>query len=170
MFNGGGYQTLNFVPSLATMIFGLLAGQLLMGPRTAGEKLRLLVVAGAAALALGVLLGQTVCPIVKRIWTPSWAIYSAGWTCWMLAAFYAVIDMQGWRRWAWPLVIVGMNSIAVYMLAETLHPFIIETLRTHFGQGLFTGTYGPLTSSLAVLLFLWLTCWWLYRQRIFIRI
>ena len=170
LYNVGGYQTLNFVPSLATMTFGLLAGQLLVGPRSQREKLHILIVAGTAALALGILLGQTVCPIVKRIWTPSWTFYSAGWACWMLAAFYALIDCGGYRKWAFPLVIVGMNSIAIYMLSETLRPFILGTLRTHLGQERFTGLYGPLTGSAAVLLVLWLICWWLYRQRIFIRI
>jgi hypothetical protein len=80
VFNGGGYQTLNFVPSLVTMIFGLLTGQLLRSKRSLTQKLTRLLGFGLA----GVLLGQAIalaglCPIVKRIWTPSWALYSGGW-------------------------------------------------------------------------------------------
>lgn len=177
-YNGGGYQTLNFVPSLATMIFGLLAGRLMLSPATASRKMATLIIAGAAALLVGWVLGMTVCPIVKRIWTPSWAIFSAGWTLWMLAAFYGVIDVQGWRRWSFPLLVVGANSIAMYMLAETLEHFIAETLHTHlnyslhrlFGYELFGGTYGPIVKSVSVVFVLWLVCYWMWRKRIFIRI
>ena len=69
-FNGGGYQTLNFVPSLATMIFGLLTGRMLLSPGTPQGKVVRLVVAGAVALAVGWVLGLWVCPIVKRSGLP----------------------------------------------------------------------------------------------------
>jgi predicted acyltransferase len=169
-YNGGGYQTLNFVPSLGTMILGLVAGEMLRGTRTHAEKLRWLILAGLICLASGWMLGQTVCPLVKRIWTPSWAIFSSGWTFLMLAAFFWIIDVRGYKRWAFALVIVGMNSIAIYLMAETLDHFIVSNLKTHFGQDLFSGVYGPIWQSAAVVLVLWLACLWLYRQRIFIRI
>ena len=57
-------------------------------------------------------------PIIKRIWTPSFAVYSAGWTTLMLAAFYWVVEVRGWRRWTFPLVVVGMNSIAAYVIGN----------------------------------------------------
>jgi predicted acyltransferase len=169
-FNEGGYQTLNFVPSLITMILGLMAGELLRGPRQGWDKLRVLVTAGAACLALGWLAGQVVCPLVKRIWTPSWAVYSAGWTFLMLAAFYWVIDLRGRRGWAFPLVVVGMNSIAMYCMSMLMKPWVRERLRTHLGQSLFAGPYGPIVLSAGVLLVLWLVCLWLYRRKIFLRI
>lgn len=169
-FNGGGYQTLNFVPSLATMIFGLMAGELLRGNHAKTTKLARLVGAGLVCLGVGWLLGETACPIVKRIWTPSWAVFSAGWTFLLLASFFWLFDVAGWRRLAFPLAIVGMNSIAIYMMAETLEPFIIGTLKTHFGQEIFSGVYGSIKQSIAVVLVLWLACLWLYRQRIFVRI
>lgn len=177
-YNGGGYQTLNFVPSLATMIFGLLAGRLMIGPVSPSGKITRLVVAGLAALLIGWVLGIYVCPVVKRIWTPTWAIFSTGWTCLMLAAFYAVIDIGGWRRWSFPLLVVGANSIAMYMLASTVHHFVSHSLTTHLdtpfkvvlGRGIFEGTYGPIVQSVAVLLVLWLVCYWMWRKRIFIKI
>ncbi len=169
-FNEGGYQTLNFVPSLITMILGLMAGEMLRGPRQPWDKFRVLVAAGAACLALGWLAGQVVCPLVKRIWTPSWAVYSAGWTFLMLAAFYWVIDLRGRRGWAFPLVVVGMNSIAMYCMSMQMKPWVRENLRTHLGSSLFAGPYGPIALSAGVLLVLWLVCLWLYRRKIFLRI
>jgi heparan-alpha-glucosaminide N-acetyltransferase len=191
MYDNGGYQTLNFIPSMATMILGLMAGELLRGPRQPGNKLLFLLGAGAVCLSVGLVLNYTVCPSVKRIWTPSWAIFSAGWALWMLAGFYLLIDVLGYRRWAFPLVVVGMNSIAMYCMGQLLKPWISHTLQTHldwgyhalavktptdsmwqtaFGPHLFGGTYGPILQSLAVLAVLWLICLWLYRRRIFLRI
>jgi predicted acyltransferase len=169
-FSEGGYQTLNFIPSMATMIFGLMAGELLRGRREPWDKCRRLFLAGALCLLFGLVLGYTVCPIVKRIWTPSWTIFSAGWTFGMLAAFYALIDVKGYRAWAFPLVVVGMNSIAMYCMAQLLKPWLRQTLRTHLDQDLFTGVYGPIAESLAVLGLLWLVCLWMYRRKIFLRI
>jgi predicted acyltransferase len=80
VFNGGGYQTLSFVPTLATMILGLLAGGILRSPRTPWERLRWLVAAGVAGIASGWLIGAIgLCPVVKRIWTPSFTLWSGGW-------------------------------------------------------------------------------------------
>jgi len=169
-FNAGGYQTLNFVPSMATMLLGLMAGELLRGPRGAGEKLGLLFLAGAVCLGLGQAADLTVCPSIKRIWTPAWALYSSGWTFWMLGGFFAVIDILGYRAWAFPLVVVGMNSIAMYCMAQVMKPWLRQTWQTHLGTNVFGGDYGPLLQTAAVLFSLWLICYWLYRQRIFIRI
>jgi len=170
VFNEGGYATLNFVPSIATMLLGVLAGELLRSSRSRAAKLRALLIAGAVCWSLGLILDANVCPIVKRIWTPSWVVYSTGWTCWMLAAFYAAIDVAGFRRWAFPLVVVGMNSIAIYLMAQLMKPFVRGSLRTHLGPDFLAGPYGPLVGGASTVLVFWLICWWLYRQKIFIKI
>jgi predicted acyltransferase len=176
-FNDGGYTTLNFIPSLATMIFGLMAGGLMRGRLGAAGKLAWLIGAGLIALGVGYLLDiYDICPVVKRIWTPSWAIYSTGWTLLMLAAFYLVVDVAGFRRAAWPLVVVGMNSIAMYCMAQLLGGWIARTLQRHLGDGVFTlygaidSVYQPVVRLSLVLLVMWLVCVWLYRQRIFFKI
>jgi predicted acyltransferase len=171
-FNDGGYQTLNFVPSLATMILGLMAGEVLRSGRSGRAKLAILVAAGVLCLAAGLLAGEYVCPIVKRIWTPSWALYSAGWTFWMLAGFYAVMDLAGWRRWAFPLAVVGMNSIAMYLMAQRvlLKGWVESRMRIHLGPQWFEGTYGPILLSASSVFLLWLICLWMYRRGIFLRI
>jgi predicted acyltransferase len=173
-FNSGGYATLNFVPSLATMIFGLLAGELLRSPRTGREKLWRLVMWGVAGLGVGLALHYSgVCPIVKRIWTPSWTVFAAGWTLLLLAAFYAVIELGDIRSWAFPFTVVGMNSIAIYCLDKLIHPWIIATIKTHLGSNVFQAfgeAYEPLVQNLVALLMLWLICYWMYRRKIFLRI
>jgi predicted acyltransferase len=174
VFNRGGYQTLNFIPSLATMIFGLCAGRLLRSETPLPSKLKRLLTAGIAGVLLGYLIGLSgLCPIVKRIWTPSWAIFSAGWVSLMLAGFVAVIDWRGWKRWAFPMVVVGLNPITLYCLWQLSGSFIRGRLRTHFGQGVFASfgeVWAPALERGSVLLVLWLIVWWMYRRKIFLRI
>lgn len=169
-FSSGGYQTLNFVPEMANMILGLMAGEMLRRETASSRRLRWLVLAGAACLGLGWVAGLTICPMVKRIWTPSFALWSAGWTLWLLAAFYAVIDVAGLRRWSFPLVVVGMNSIAIYLMAQIWPSWITTFLKAHIGPEFFGGAYGPIWERSGVLLALWLICFWLYRQKVFLRI
>lgn len=180
-FNSGGYQTLNFIPSLGTMLFGLMAGELLRSQEyTNIEKFLRLTFVGLIFVVVGMVLGEMVCPNVKRIWTPTWTIYSSGFTFLMLAGFYLVIDLWGFKKWTWPLLVVGMNSIAIYCIAQLMKSWLGSTLKIHLGQDIFNGTYfgrqwfapefAPIAQSAAVLLAMWLICVWMYRQKIFIRI
>jgi predicted acyltransferase len=172
--NGGGYSTLSFIPTLGTMILGLLAGGVLRRPWPDWSKVRWLIVAGLVGLAAGWGLGELgVCPVVKRIWTPSWVLFSGGWCFLFLAAFYAVLDILGVRSWAFPLRVIGMNSIAAYCMAGLFEDFIRENLRTHLGKDAFKilgPPYEPLLQGAAILLVLWLILFWMYRRKIFLRI
>jgi heparan-alpha-glucosaminide N-acetyltransferase len=181
VFNRGGYQTLNFVPSLATMIFGLVAGGLLRSDRRAERKFWLLVGAGMLGVASGWVLGWAgLCPVVKRIWTPSWALLSGGWACLILAAFYGAIDAfeSPWQarpaRWlAFPLVVVGMNSLTMYFMAQLIYGWVRKTLRTHLSADyaqVFGASYAPIVEATCIVLVLWLLCYWLYRQKVFLRV
>lgn len=174
VYNRGGYTTLNFLPSLATMIFGLLAGELLRGADSARDRLRRLAAYGVAGIALGAVLHFAgVCPLVKRIWTPSWAIFSAGWAALFLAFFFYVVDVRGWRRWTLPFLVVGMNSIAMYVIVHVAERYTAEALRTHLGKGtfqLFGAAYEPILVGGTSLLIFWLMLYWMYRRKIFIRI
>jgi predicted acyltransferase len=156
------------------MIFGLLAGGLLRGQRSVRDKTLILLAAGVSGLAAGMLIEWLgLCPIVKRIWTPSWALYSSGWATIALACFYFVIDGCGLRRWAFPLVVVGMNSITMYVLVHLSFGFVSESLKTHLGQAAFTvcgEAYEPIVLGGAVLAIFWLICWWMYRRGIFLRL
>jgi heparan-alpha-glucosaminide N-acetyltransferase len=194
-YNGGGYLTLNFVPSMATAIFGLVAGDLLRGSWTKGAKLLTLLVLSAACLGVGAYAGDTICPIVKRIWTPSWAVYSAGWTFLLLAVCFAIFDCIGLRWLAFPLVVVGMNSIAVYCMESLIRGWVASMLQIHLNTPVhrfiewinasrpeesqvtiheqwytFAGVYSPIVQAGSVLLVIWLICFWMYRRRIFLRI
>ena len=174
VFNRGGYQTLNFVPSLVTMIFGLFAGRLLKSELKLGIKVRNLIIAGLAAITIGQLIAWAgICPLVKRIWTPSWAIYSTGWVLLMLAGCVAVVDGLKLRRLVLPLVVVGLNPITMYCLWQLSGGFIRGQMQTHLGEDIFQSlgvVYTPMLERGSVLLILWLITYWMYRKKLFIRI
>ncbi len=172
-FSSGGYQTINFIPSLATMIFGLMCGELLRANKSSVWKMATIFIAGALGIGLGWWCQSLGCPIIKRLWTPSWALFSTGICCLILGMLYGVIDVAGFRSWTFPVMVVGANSIAVYVMSMLLKPWTATALKTHLGQDLFElfGTdYEPLLRYNLVGLCFWFACYWLYRNKVFIRI
>lgn len=173
VYNDGGYLTLSFIPTLGTMILGLAAGRWL---RAAAPRIPMkrLLIAGVIGIGAGLLLHFTgICPVVKRIWTPSWTLWSGGACFLFLAGFSWVIDVKGYKKWAYPLVVVGMNSIAAYLIAELLRNFVVESFRIHLGPRAFQffGTgLEPLMQGAAVLFTYWLILFWMYRRKIFLKI
>lgn len=171
--NEGGYLTLSFIPTLGTMILGLVAGRWLRACAPAIPLKRLLV-AGTIGVAAGALLHFTgICPIVKRIWTPSWTLFSGGLCFFFLAAFSWIIDVKRYRKWAFPLVVVGMNSIAAYLIAHLFEDFITGSFHIHLGDRPFAilgPGLQPLLLGAAVLLMYWLMLLWLYRRKLFLKI
>jgi predicted acyltransferase len=175
LFNEGAWSTLSFIPTLGTMILGLLAGGVLRDERRSPrDRVRWLVVAGVVGLVSAWLLNALgICPLVKRIWTSSFTLWTGGLCLLILAFAYQVIDVMGKKRWAFPLVVIGMNSIAAYCLHELVVPFTQQILLTHLGPGLFRSlgdAYYPLLLGAAGFVVFWLILLWMYKRRIFLRI
>ena len=159
------------------MIFGLLAGQLLRSRVGHWGRVGIFVGLGVVGLAAGWAMDRFgICPMVKRIWTPGWVVFSTGWALLMLAGFYLVIDVMQWRGWAWPLVVAGMNSIAIYCLWQLSGGWIKESMRIHFGGDVFQlwgwvdKMWVPTMERGFVLVVLWGICVWMYRKKVFVRI
>jgi heparan-alpha-glucosaminide N-acetyltransferase len=171
--NGGGYLTLSFIPTLGTMILGLAAGRWLIADSPLVPTKRFLV-AAAIGIAAGLLFHFTgICPIVKRIWTPSWTLASGGLCFLFLAAFGWIIDVRGYKKWAFPLIVVGMNSIAAYLMAHLFESFLADSFRIHLGARpfqIFGAGVEPLVRGGAILLMYWLMLFWMYRRKIFLRV
>ena len=124
----------------------------------------------AAGLALHFL---GICPIVKRIWTPAWTLFSGAACFLLLAGFCWIAGIKRLTRLMFPLVVVGMNSIAAYLIAHLFGDFIASSLRIHLGANAFKffgAGLEPLLLGTAVLLGYWLLLFWMYRRKLFLRI
>jgi heparan-alpha-glucosaminide N-acetyltransferase len=174
VYNGGGYLTLNFVPSLATMIFGLLAAGVLRSDRRELDRVRTLAVWGVAGIVAGLAIHLVgLCPIVKRIWTPSWTLFSGGWVVLFLAAYYWVIDVKGYKKWTYPFLVVGANSIAMYVLVHVATDYLTRSWVIHLGRAPFEvlgPAFTPVLLGACTLAVFWLMLAWMYRHRVYVRI
>jgi predicted acyltransferase len=106
--------------------------------------------------------------MVKWLWTSSFALWMAGWSYLLLATFYVVIDIWGFRRWAFPFVVIGSNAILAYTASSiyggSLSKPLVGGLATH------AGVAKALILSLGQVGVLWLILWYLYRKRTFLRV
>ena len=173
--NGGGYATLSFIPTLGTMLLGLFAGKVLKEDRPQKKKLTFFITMGLGLLLTGAVLHFTgINPIVKRIWTPAWTIFSGGVCCLFLAFFYGIVDVANKKKWSFFLMAIGANSIAAYCIADGgIRSFIANSLYIHLGatyDHIFGAPYATLVKGVLVLFFIWLILYWMYKKKIFIKI
>jgi heparan-alpha-glucosaminide N-acetyltransferase len=163
------YSTLNFIPSTVWTLTGSWVGRLLMTGRTHAEKLKFLAAGMLVAFAAGLALRPWI-PMIKQLCTPSFILYSLGWVLFMLLAFYWLIEVCGWKKAAFPLLVVGMNSIFIYSVSEVLHEWLDRAVAVFTFRFNFLGTLAPVAQALTVLLVMWYCCYWLYRRKIFFKL
>jgi heparan-alpha-glucosaminide N-acetyltransferase len=173
-FNDGGYATLSFIPTMATMLFGLIAGVWLKLDLTARER----AVRFLAAIAVGLLLGYALawtdlCPLVKRIWTPSFALASGGYCMAWLFALHLICDVKGFSNVFFPFVVIGANSIFIYVASWTIAEPIRAMLLRHFGEAPFSvlgSEFVTQLSGAATILVLFWVLLWMYHRKLFIKV
>lgn len=167
------------LPAIATALFGVLAGHLLRLKRDLAGRTAWLLFTGGLLLALG-LVSDHWLPINKKLWTTSFSLFMAGLDFVLFAAVLWLADGLGHGRFLKPLVIMGMNAIAVYMASELLDVTFDSirvgetTLRVWLYRTLFAPLAAPVNASLlyalAYTLLMWLLAYGLYRRRWFLRV
>lgn len=172
---------LSTIPALATTLTGVLTGHWLRSKKSAYEKVAGMFVAGMSCVVIGWALNSFF-PINKALWTSSYVVFTSGLALQLLAFCYWVIDIKGYRRWAKPFEIFGMNAIALYvgagLMAELLGVIKVGTpradLKSWTYNHLFASWASPINASLAfaiTFVLVWLGLMWiLYRRKIFIKI
>lgn len=173
LYNEGGYLTLSFIPTLCTMLLGVFTGRLLL-QHPGHIPFRRFLQAAASLIAIALLLNAFgINPIVKRIWTPAWTLFSGGVCLLLLCAFSWLIDVRGHRRFAFPFVVVGMNSIAAYVMAHLWEDFLLRSLDTHLrtiALDHVATSLVPLVNGVTVVAIYFAVLLWMYRRRIFLKI
>jgi predicted acyltransferase len=166
----GSYATINGLCSVANVLAGLLAGRMMTSALSAARKVMALAAGGVACIALGLLLSCWI-PLIKRLWTVSFAVSSIGYTLLALLLFYWLCEVKQWKRWAGVFVVVGSNSIFIYVFHESAGRYLHYIARTFLGWMVpLWGPWGLFAESWAVILFEIYVCYWLYRRKIFFKL
>ena len=154
------------LPTISTTIVGMLLGELLMTNRSTASKMKTIGMVGLSGVVLGWALNPVI-PIVMKIWTTSYGLASAGFACLMFLVFYWLVDVRGYRKLAFPFLVIGMNAVAIYM-SESIIPWSnIVAIFTHSLGGTL-GSFTPLFHAIAVLTIEWLVLYWMYKRKIFL--
>ena len=154
-------------PSATHVMLGVFCGYLMRSLLPQVRKLLILAVGGVASVLLGLAWGR-VFPIIMPLWTSSFVLYSNGFSMLLFALFYWIIDMRGYRSWAFPFVVIGMNAITIYVLQELIH---FRDIADIFFRGaiLHSGSLAPLVSALTLVGTEWVFLYFLFRKKVFIR-
>lgn len=169
------WASLNAISTTAHTVWGVLCGKLLMSDRSVKKKIQLLVIAGLAGLLIGYSLDfLSITPIIKKIATSSFVFASGGWAILALCFCYWLIDVKKlFAEGSKFFIIVGMNCIFIYLFFEIGGANLISKIFIPFTTALFSWageiTVGIVT-SLAVWASLWYICYYLYKNRLFIKI
>jgi predicted acyltransferase len=168
--SSGYWVSLNAIPSTSQIIAGAMCGKLLASDRSQKEVLKILGISAIALMVAGFALGFYI-PIVKRILTASFALYSTGWAIFLLLAFYWIIDVKGHKRWTFFLIVIGMNSIAAYVLSQLLRGWINKSILVFTSSPVeFLGAYGEVLQALLVLAAMWYLFYFFYKKKVFFKV
>lgn len=170
LVNEHGYHTLQFVPLIAVMLAGMIVGRRIQDNDNRAVLSLQFVAAAIAAIVFGFLLSITMVPLVKSLYTPSWAILSTGVALLLLATLYWACDVHGLKKWALPLIVLGTNSVLLYVLAATERWRVAGLWHKLLGPQVFGVSWQPLLEAILVLLTFWLFALVLYRLRILVRL
>ena len=170
---------LSTIPAIATTLMGVLTGSWLRTEKSRIEKAAGMFVVGAICVAVG-WAWNAFFPINKALWTSSYVLFTGGLALQFLALCYWLIDIKGYRRWARPFEVFGLNAIALYVGAGLMASLfgVINVGGTTLGswiyQNVFASWASPINASLAfaiAFVLVWLGLMWiLYRQKIFLKI
>lgn len=174
---------LSTLPAVATVLLGVLAGEWLRSARSPGAMVRGMLLAGVVGVALGLLWGRLF-PINKALWTSSFVVLTAGMAALGLALCYWAVDVKGYRRWAFPFTVFGVNAIAAYFLSGLMAREISMTRLAGDGgsvtvkEWIFDNAFAPwlsptnasLAFAVAFVLFWMGVMWVFYRKGIFIKV
>lgn len=159
---------LSNIPAIASVLVGVWAGNILMDRRPYASTIRTFLIAGFSLIILS-LIWNIVYPINKYLWTGSYVALSSGISFLLICLFYWLIDVKGYSKWAFPFIVIGLNPITIY-IAQGIFDFgIIANIFIH-GFVDEMGVFRFPFYELCVLLIKWLFLYFLYRQRIFLKV
>ena len=165
----GSWQVLATLSFISNMLIGVLIGHLISSSRSKENKTKLLFIFGIAMLLAGYLFGQFF-PVIRSLWTSSYVLLTCGTSTLLLAIFYLIIDVWGHSKWAFPFVVFGANSIAVYMMAHLFDFRLIGNIIIGGFGNLFSNEMNDFIQAVGAMIVMWLIMYWMYLKKTFIKI
>lgn len=174
---------ISMIPGISTVLFGVLAGRYLQQRKDHASVMRMLAIGAAAGIIIG-LLWDLIVPLNKILWTSSFAVYTAGWSCLVFLLFYWVIEVRKLSRLGFPFVVYGMNAITLYVATGLFVRWVMLSWKVPWEgtmtslTGYFYRTFasfagpslGSLTYSTMIILLGWLLCYWMYHRKLFLKV
>lgn len=167
---GGYYVGLNAIPSTVTILFGMMIGRVVGSTQPQKRILQILAIAGISGIALGLMLSPII-PIIKRIWTASFTLYSAGFVILGLLLVYWAVEVKKWTRWTHVAVVVGMNSIFAYIIFQLARGSVEDAVMAFIRPLVEAlGPWGSVLHSLLSLAIIWYVLRFFFKRRIFFKV
>jgi predicted acyltransferase len=160
------------IPSISTALLGMLTGAFIKLSKeglTQVKKVLYMTGAGVILILLG-MLWDLVCPINKPLWSSSYVCLAGGMSLLFFALFYWIIDVRGYRRWTLFFTVIGVNSITFYMAQQIIN---FQFTANYFFSGLvkkFPADWSQFLNNFTLIVFVWLFLYFLYRQKIFLKV
>jgi predicted acyltransferase len=174
---------ISIIPGISTVLAGVLVGRSLMRQADQNTVMRMLALAGVAGVVIG-LLWDFVVPLNKILWSSSFAVYTAGWSCLVFLLFYWVIEVRKSAKLAFPLIVYGMNAITLYVFTGLLVRWVMLSWKVSYNGTMtsLTGyfyksfaslagpTFGSLLYSTMIISIGWILCYWMFRRKLFLKV
>lgn len=176
---------LSTVPCAALILIGTWFGDALRasGPNERMKMVKTMIIGGVVLCVAGYLWSYTL-PMNKLVWTPPYMLWAAGLGSLLLAVFYFLMDIKGWKAWAFPCMVYGMNAIAAYFISIIVRLNTVQAWYTTyegeqitlwrrmliFWSDLAGETLGSWLFTTAYVTFWFFVMWWMYRKKIFWRV
>lgn len=158
------------IPAIGTGLLGILAGTLLRhSPISQSAKALRLAIAGIVAIILA-LIWNTVFPINKNLWTSSFVLLVGGLSLLLLALFYYVIDVLGYKKWAFFFTVIGMNSILIYLSGHFINwEYMTNGFFRWLGQ-LVGDPFNIVVMALCYVAVKWAFLYFMYIKKVFLKV
>ena len=174
---------ISLIPGISTVLFGVLLGRYLQQRKDDATVVRMLAIGGVGGIVIG-LLWDSIVPLNKILWSSSFAVYTAAWSCLIFLLFYWVIEVRKMSRLGFPFVVYGMNAIALYVATGLFVRWVMLSWKVPWDEttisltgyfyrsfaSLVGPTVGSLMYSTMIILLGWLLCYWMYRRKIFLKV
>ena len=159
---------LSTIPAVVTVMLGVFAGLWLRSSRSDWVKIGGLLTCGVSFVVLGTFWGRSF-PIIKNLWTSSFVLVAGGWSLLLLCLFYAIIDVIRWQKWSFFWTVIGMNAIVMYIAPRFID---FDRMAAFFltGAARLSGSGGDLLLEAGSMGAKWLFLYYLYRNRMFLRL